>query len=119
MKRYPRFWQVCAATRSERARTCGSGGADSSAATSDACRKIENEQCALYERGAFEGSARTDCLSALFTSVSSERAVTEAKFLKDWRSQPDSNRCYSLERAMSWASRRWERTAGPAGEGAL
>jgi hypothetical protein len=26
-----------------------------------------------------------------------------------WRSLPDSNRCYSLERAMSWASRRRER----------
>jgi hypothetical protein len=30
----------------------------------------------------------------------------------EWRSQPDSNRCYSLERAMSWASRRWERGPG-------
>ena len=32
-----------------------------------------------------------------------------AKPLILWRSQPDSNRCTSLERAMSWASRRWER----------
>ncbi len=24
-----------------------------------------------------------------------------------WRPQPDSNRCYRRERAVSWASRRW------------
>lgn len=34
-----------------------------------------------------------------------ERAIDRKK----WRSLPDSNRCYSLERAMSWASRRRER----------
>src|SRR6266513_2226879 len=36
-----------------------------------------------------------------------------SKLLIRWRSLRDSNPCYSLERAMSWASRRRERDRGP------
>jgi hypothetical protein len=38
-----------------------------------------------------------------------ERTARIATLCFYWRSRPDSNRCTSLERAMSWASRRRER----------
>jgi hypothetical protein len=46
---------------------------------------------------------------ATFHPIFTRRKIPEPKPLILWRSQPDSNRCTSLERAMSWASRRWER----------
>jgi hypothetical protein len=44
--------------------------------------------------------------SPSFRSISCSSGVV-------WRSLRDSNPCYSLERAMSWASRRRERFPGP------
>src|SRR6201999_4042104 len=39
----------------------------------------------------------------------SEGTANKPSYCFYWRSRPDSNRCTSLERAMSWASRRRER----------
>jgi hypothetical protein len=48
-------------------------------------------------------------VDSAFRTDSVRRINPKRNLLILWRSQPDSNRCTSLERAMSWASRRWER----------
>ena len=59
-----------------------------------------------------EGKFRERGIRADLAKLSEARKVEVEESVsagKEWRSQPDSNRCYSLERAMSWATRRWER----------
>src|SRR6266446_668712 len=64
---------------------------------------------AIFGQAPWAGSPET--LRRLYEAQVTQHLV-EIKLLISWRSLRDSNPCYSLERAMSWASRRRERDRG-------
>ena len=78
----------------------------------------------IRERRLTEANSKV-CPRTSWSSFGASRTVSvrtmleSRKLLISWRSLRDSNPCYSLERAMSWASRRRELRPGAWGKSAV